>query len=255
MLELTIKPKKRVLVTGASGDIGISLLKLLSHYDISLGLHYYLGVSRLEDVIKCNDFSKCRINLFQSDLSRIDNCFELIASFVSWAGGIDYLVQLAGGIRNPTSWELITDEEWHYDVDVNLTAPFFIAQHAIKHMKKGGGKIILISTASAKYGGGKTSLAYGVAKAGIECLTKGLAREGAPYDILVNCICPGFINTQFHTKRMKRTPEELERRAKLVPLKRAGEPIDIAGMILYLLSESGSYITGETISISGGDWL
>ena len=136
-----------------------------------------------------------------------------------------------------------------------LVAAVFVCYLAIKHMKKGGGKIILISTASAKYGGGKTSLAYGVAKAGIECLTKGLAREGAPYDILVNCICPGFINTQFHTKRMKRTPEELERRAKLVPLKRAGEPIDIAGMILYLLSESGSYITGETISISGGDWL
>jgi 3-oxoacyl-[acyl-carrier protein] reductase len=255
MMELTIPPEKRVLITGASGDIGISLLGLLSHYDIILGLQYYSSVSKLEDVIESDDFSNCRINLFQSDLSRTDNCIKLVDSFVSWAGGIDYVVQLAGGVKNPISWEFITDEEWHYDIDVNLTASFFIAQQAMRHMKRGGGKIILMGTASAKHGGGKTSVAYGVAKAGIECLTKGLAREGAPYNILVNCICPGFINTQFHTKRMKRTPEELKKRAELVPLKRAGEPIDVAGIILYLLSESGNYITGEAISISGGDWL
>jgi 3-oxoacyl-[acyl-carrier protein] reductase len=98
-------------------------------------------------------------------------------------------------------------------------------------------------------------MAYGVARAGIECLTKGLAREGAPYNILVNCVAPGFIDTKFQTTDAGKTKEEYERRMKLVPLKRAGRPEEVATVILYLLSDWSSFITGECIAVSGGDWL
>ena len=100
-----------------------------------------------------------------------------------------------------------------------------------------------------------TSLAYGAAKAGIECVVKGLARDCAKYNILVNAIAPGFFMTKFHTEKMKRTKEQLEERAKLIPLKRVGTPEEFSGTVLFLLSDSASYITGQIIAVSGGDWL
>ena len=122
-------------------------------------------------------------------------------------------------------------------------------------MKNKGGRIVLMSTASASHGGGMTSLAYGAAKAGIECVVKGLARDCAKYNILVNAIAPGLFITKFHTEKMKRTTEQLEERTKLIPLKRAGTLEEFAGTVLFLLSDSASYITGQIIAVSGGDWL
>jgi NAD(P)-dependent dehydrogenase (short-subunit alcohol dehydrogenase family) len=82
-----------------------------------------------------------------------------------------------------------------------------------------------------------------------------LARDGAAHDILVNAVAPGFIETKFHTQVMGRSPEDLKKRAELVPLKRAGRPDDVARMIVYLLSPGGDYITGQCLAVSGGDWL
>ena len=169
--------------------------------------------------------------------------------------GIDFLVQLSGGIDKPQNWEDLTQESWDKDFAVNLLGPFFAAQEAIKHMKQSGGKIILTSTASASHGGGKTSLAYGVAKSGIECLTKGLAKDCAQYKILVNALAPGFIMSKAHIESFKRTPEDLAKRAQMVPLKRAGTPQDVASMVMYLLSPHGNFVTGQILAISGGDFI
>jgi 3-oxoacyl-[acyl-carrier protein] reductase len=196
-----------------------------------------------------------RVRLFHADLTRAEEGIGLVEAFVAWAGGIDVLVQLSGGIAAPVHWRELTPAHWESDLALNLVVPFFMAQTAMRQMEASGGRIILMSTASARHGGGRTSMAYGVAKAGIECMTKGLARDGAQHNILVNAICPGFIDTPFHTDRMHRTPEELSKRGELVPLGRPGSPRDVAGLIAYLASHWGDYITGECIPISGGDWL
>ena len=133
--------------------------------------------------------------------------------------------------------------------------PFFLAQRAILHMKNSGGRIVMTSTVSAAHGGGSTSLAYGVAKAGVECIIKGLARDCAKYNILVNAIAPGFFLTKFHTEKMERTKEQVQERIKLIPLRRAGTTEELARTVMYLLSEGASYITGQVIAISGGDLL
>ncbi len=86
-------------------------------------------------------------------------------------------------------------------------------------------------------------------------MVKRLARDCAKYNILVNAIAPGFFLTKFHTEKMKRTQEQLQERIKLIPLKRAGTTDELAGTVMYLLSESASYITGQVLAISGGDWL
>jgi NAD(P)-dependent dehydrogenase (short-subunit alcohol dehydrogenase family) len=253
--QLKLPAGKRILVVGASGDIGRAVVRLFASSNVLIGAHYFSNPSSLESLIKENNFDRTRIRLFQADLSRAEDCAKLVDSFVEWAGGIDALVQLCGDIKGAVPWDRITEREWKYDIGINLSAPFFLSQGAIKHMKENGGKIILTSTASAKHGGGIHSIGYGLAKAGVEFLVKVLARVGADYNILVNGIAPGFIKTQFHTVRLGKTEGDIKKRVEKIPLKRAGKPEDIAGMIAYLLSDWGNFITGECIPISGGDWL
>jgi len=241
---------KKILISGASSDIAASLVEKLCNSEATIGLHYN---NNEKPLLKYTEDD--RIKKFQKKLVSEKSCYELIDNFVGWAGGIDCLVQLTGDIKRPVHWEALTYDDWIYDLTVNLVTPFFLAQRAAGHMKGRGGRIILTSTASAAHGGGATSLAYGAAKAGIECITKGLARDCAKYDILVNAIAPGFIPTKFHTEKMNRTAEQLEERIKLIPLKRAGTTQEIADAILFLLSEHSTYITGQVIAVSGGDWL
>ena len=245
----------RVLIAGASGGLGRETLRVLAQSEVVIGAHYCTHQQLLLQVAEENTLPPERFRLFQADLRTATAARSLVEAFVAWAKGIDAVVQLTGGISQPVSWHQLTEEHWYADLDLNLTAPFFMAQAAMRFMQDTGGKIILTSTASAQHGGGATSMAYGVAKAGIECLTKGLAREGARHKILVNAICPGFIQTEFHTLRMHRSRSDLQRRAELVPLRRAGTPMEVAGLIAFLLSPWGDYITGECIPISGGDRL
>lgn len=174
---------------------------------------------------------------------------------MDWSGGIDCLVQLSGNIKRSAHWEYLTEKDWVCDLSMNLIMPFFLAQRVIKYMKDTGGRIIFTSTASASHGGGTTSLAYGIAKAGVECMVKRLARDSAKYNILVNAIAPGFILTKFHTEKMKRSQKKLQERIKLIPLNREGTPEEVANTIMFLLSENASYITGQIIEVSGGEWL
>lgn len=241
---------KKILMVGASSDLAGSLCELLSKTDSRLGFHYNTNAKSLSRYEEGEKLKK-----FQKDISSSSDCFQLVDDFVNWAGGIDYLIQLSGGIKKPVSWQDLTEEEWSYDLSVNMVMPFFLAQRAISYMKNSGGRIVMTSTVSAAHGGGSTSLAYGVAKAGVECVVKGLARDCAKYNILVNAIAPGFFPTKLHTEKMGRSREQLQERAKLIPLKRAGTIEEFAGTIMYLLSESASYITGQVIAISGGDWL
>lgn len=244
---------KKILLIGASGDLGFSVLKMLSGYDILIGAHYCHNNDRLNRFLKGK--FKAKIKIFQGDLVSQANCQQIVRSFKKWAKGIDFLIQMSGSVSKLEPWESLSQKDWDRDIAVNLSGPFFLAQEAMIYMKPKGGKVILTSTASASHGGGANSMAYGTAKAGIECITKGLAREGAKYNILVNAIAPGLILTKFHRNQMHRTTKQLKERAKLVPLKRAGSVEDVANMAIYLLSPAGNYITGHVINVSGGDWL
>lgn len=252
---LRLQPRTRILIAGASGGLGRETLRVLAASDVIIGAHYFTHQEALLDSIKKSGIPSDNIRLFQADLSNVNDGRKLVEEFVAWAGGIDVFLQLSGGICEPIDWDHLTEIQWQADFDLNLTVPFFMAQTTMRFMQESGGKIILTSTASARHGGGANSMAYGVAKAGIECLTKGLARVGAPNRILVNAVCPGFIDTPFHSQRMQRTAEQLRKRAQLVPLKRAGQPEEVAGLIAFLVSDWGNYITGECIAVSGGDWL
>jgi NAD(P)-dependent dehydrogenase (short-subunit alcohol dehydrogenase family) len=146
---------------------------------------------------------------------------------------------------------VLNETSWDRTFALNVKAPFFLAQQAFRQMQRdGGGKIINISSIAAKYGGSPSTTHYGAAKAALEAVTIGMARFGASHRILVNAIRAGFIETAFHRKIGRTNPAE---RLRLIPLKRAGQPIDVARLALFLVSEAGDYITGEVFTVSGGD--
>ena len=106
-----------------------------------------------------------------------------------------------------------------------------------------------------KAGGGATTLAYGVAKAGIEAVVRALAKVCASRGILVNAVAPGFIDTRFHVEAAKRTPAEIEKRQAMVPLGAAGTTEDVAAAVLYLISSQNQFTTGQCLCIDGGDFI
>jgi 3-oxoacyl-[acyl-carrier protein] reductase len=116
--------------------------------------------------------------------------------------------------------------------------------------KAGGGKIINISSVGVKFGGSLSTLHYSAAKMALEGISAGLAKAGAQSQILVNAIRPGIIDTPFH---IVKSGQEWDARVRLIPLRRAGMPLDIARMILFLLSPAGDFITGQVFSVSGGE--
>ena len=134
---------------------------------------------------------------------------------------------------------------------LNVESPFFLAQAAFRHMQEaGGGKIVNISSVGVKFGGSPRTLHYSAAKAALEGVTLGLAKAGAPHRVLVNAIRPGVIDSPFHQIKSK---QEWEARVAQIPLKRPGTPLDIARMVLFLLSPAGDFITGQVFVVSGGE--
>jgi NAD(P)-dependent dehydrogenase (short-subunit alcohol dehydrogenase family) len=244
-----IKAGTRVLITGASGGLGRSLVDmLLEGPDCIIGAHGASGQHPSKD--------KRVIHLTQKFETEAD-CVNLVDDFTDKAGGIDALVVLSGGIHFSDHWKDMPAEDWEKDMDVNLNQPFYLARAAMARMKDpdNGGRILLTGTESALHGGSAQSFPYAIAKRGTECMVQGLAREGAPDDILVNGLRFGFINSGFHLRWHSKTEQDMDERADMVPLKRGGEPDEAAALMIYLLSGWAGFITGQMIPLTGGDWL
>jgi 3-oxoacyl-[acyl-carrier protein] reductase len=244
---------KKVLITGASTGIGAAIAELFAKYGALVGIHY--NKSRKEALALREKIVSAggKAEVFKADLLKKSERATLVKRFTDAFGGIDVLVNNAGGVYGPKEILDLDETSWDKTFALNTAAPFFLARDAFLHMKShGGGRIINISSISAKYGGSPTTIHYGAAKAALDAVTKGLARAGAPYNILVNSVRGGVIDTPFHEKIL-RDRKNLEERIKLIPLKRMGKPIEMARMVLFLASEAGDYITGEIFTVAGGD--
>jgi 3-oxoacyl-[acyl-carrier protein] reductase len=241
----------KILIIGASGGMGRALVSMLKEGPAcTIGAHRSTGKP-----LEPSSAGSHKILDMQGALKVDQDCQDLVSKFVAEAGGITGLVVLCGGISRSVHWKELTEKEWTDDINLNLSIPFFLSRATMQYMEDKGGQIVLTGTESALHGGGATSLPYGVAKGGIECLVPGLAREGAQNRILINGIRPGLIKTGFHERWQGKTEEDMTKRSQLVPLKRAGEPEEAAALIVYLLSGWSRFITGQMFSISGGDWL
>jgi 3-oxoacyl-[acyl-carrier protein] reductase len=177
-----------------------------------------------------------------------------VAAAVEDTGRLDILVTCAGIIRDNLVHKL-TDEDWDAVIDTHLKGTFLCVRAAQRHMvEQKSGKMVLISSASALGNRGQTN--YSAAKAGIQGMTKTLAIELGPFGIGVNCVAPGFIATAMTEQTAARIGvsfEELQSvSAEQTPLRRVGQPEDVAGVIAFLCSEDAGFVTGQVIYVRGG---
>lgn len=243
---------KKVLITGGATGIGRSIAQIFSACGAHIGLHYYQSANeanQLQKKLKSNGHLK----LFAADLTDFRMVKPLLGRFLEEFKTIDVLINNAGGVLGADHFLELDEDAWDRTFALNVKSAFFLSQEAFKKMKRNKkGKIINISSVAAKFGGSDKSMHYGAAKAALESLTIGLSRYGASHNILVNCIRGGFIDTAFH-KKIGRSNVDIQKRIQMIPLKRAGQPEDIASMAAYLASSFGDFITGQIISVSGGD--
>ncbi|MFJ9762010.1 SDR family NAD(P)-dependent oxidoreductase [Streptomyces sp. NPDC101149] len=184
------------------------------------------------------------------DVSRGADCSLAIETAVSTFGGVNFLVNSAIRMAAKPLIEL-SETDWRKTLDVGLTGTFLMSQAFARHLNKKGspGAIVNISSIGAQhpYGG---SGPYSAVKAGVTLLTEQMAIEWAEHGIRVNALAPGTIETPLTT--YLKDPEVRESRTRAVPLQRIGQPADISNGVLYLLSDSASWVTATTLTVDGG---
>jgi 3-oxoacyl-[acyl-carrier protein] reductase len=191
---------------------------------------------------------------FRCDVTSRDDVEAAVAAAVGTAGRLDVLVTCAGIIRDNLVHKL-TDEDWDAVIDTHLKGTFLCVRAAQRHMvERKAGKLVLVSSTSALGNRGQTN--YASAKAGIQGMTKTLAIELGPFGINVNCVAPGFIATAMTEQTAARIGVPFDQfqtaAAEQTPLRRVGQPGDVASVIAFLCSDDAAYVTGQVIYVRGG---
>jgi 3-oxoacyl-[acyl-carrier protein] reductase len=216
--------KRKVLVTGGTGGIGQSIVDRLAG-DQGYAVH-----------------APARADLNLESQKSIEAYFARVSDY-------DIVINNAG-VNVPECIEDIIDEHIQTSLKINLVAPLLIIQKCVPYMKRQRfGRIVNVSSIWGIRSKEKRTL-YSATKFALNGVTKSLCRELGPYNILVNSICPGYVNTALTQRNV--TPEEQEIIKKEIPLKRFAEPQEIAESIAFLVSERNSYITGQTLIVDGG---
>ena len=238
---------KNIIVTGASGGIGNSIVERLYKNGANV-LATGTRIEKLEELKK----KFVNIKILKFDISQHDQVEEFINNATDELGGsLDCIVNNAGITKDNLTIRMSL-EEWTKVVDVNLTSTFLMCKNSIKKMLKNKtGKIINITSVVAHTGNvGQAN--YTASKAGIIAMSKSLAIEYAKKNININCISPGFISTAMTDKIDEKHKEAIIAK---IPSNRLGKPEDIANAVLFLSSDQADYINGETLHINGGMYL
>jgi len=242
------KRKRLLLVTGGGTGIGLAVLRRFVEEGWNVLCHYH---SNEETARKIQDETRAlgmKCDLIQADLSSEGGIADLVVNVRNRA--VDTLVNNAGAYVAQKHFAEISLADLSKSFLVNLAAPFLLSSALFPAMcERGFGRIVNISSIAAKYGGSPLSMHYGCFKRGLEGTTRTLAREGASKGVLVNTVRPGVIDTSFHQKH----PKDLDARLELIPVGRMGTSNDVAELVFYLGSEVNTYITGQTVAVSGGE--
>ena len=236
------------LVTGGSRGIGRAACLLLASQGAPVAVHYRSRVDAADQVVAAIREAGGEARAVSADLSAADAAEDLVRSVSDALGPVDILVNNAGEMTDGPV-ETMTDEAWERSLAVNLSAAFRCSRACLAAMKaKGWGRIINVTT-QAVYTGSANHAHYAAAKSGLHGFTFSLAKELGPSGITVNLVAPGRIRTDMLLERSAGREEEWLRQT---PMRRLGEPEDVAGPIAFLASDAASYITGATLHVNGG---
>lgn len=238
--------KKTIIVTGASRGIGAAIVKMLAKEDYNIVLNY----NKSEEIAKKlqEEFTKQgkNVEIFKADVSKREEVKKLIEFTINKFEKIDVLINNAG-ISQTRLFTDITDEDWNNMLNVNLNSVFYMTQEVLPYMiHEKQGCIINISSIWG-ITGAACETHYSVAKAGVDAMTKSLAKELGPSNIRVNSIAPGIIDTDMNKYL---SDEELANIEEEIPLGKIGKPKAIAKCVKWLIEDD--YTTGQIIGINGG---
>ena len=237
---------KTVLITGSSRGIGKETALYLAKNGYDIVLHCNKNIEKLEILKQEIEALKVNVRILQFDITDRAKCAKILTDDIE-ANGIYYGVVLNAGIAKDNPFPALQEDEWDNVINTNLNSFYNLLKPIVMPMiqKRSPGRIITMSSVSGLIGN-RGQVNYSASKAGIIGATKALSRELAKRNITVNCVAPGVIETDMTADI---TPEII---ANIVPMKRAGTPKEVAGLINYLMSEDAGYITGQVISVNGG---
>jgi hypothetical protein len=239
---------KRAIITGGDSGIGRAVAVAFAREGADLAIAYLSEDADARETQRLVEEADRRALLIRGDLQSSDHCRNVVESTVRELGGLDILVNNAAHQATFNSIEEISDEEWELTFRVNIHAMFYLTKAAVRHMKRGSS---IINTASINLDAPSPHLlAYATTKGAIQNFTAGLAQLLADRGIRANAVAPGPIWTPLIPSTMP--PEAVANFGKQVPMKRPGQPAELATAYVMLADPLSSYVSGATIAVTGG---
>ncbi len=249
MVQVDLKGRV-ALVTGGSRGLGRAAAVLLARAGADVAVSFRSERGAAENVVRACQEAGARAFAQACDVGRAADVKRLVRATVRRLGRLDILVANAG-IWNEAAIERMSDERLGEMIDVNLRGVFACCREAVPVMKRqGAGRIILVSSTAGQRGEAFHSH-YAATKGAVISLTKSLAPELARDGILVNCIAPGWFDTDMSVPTLS-VPQKRRAVLSTIPLGRVGRPEEFAGAVLFLASELSTFITGEILNVNGG---
>lgn len=246
---------KVAIITGATGGIGFAVAKRLGKdgYTVVLnGIEEEAGAAKIAELTA----DGIKAEYYGFDVTNEEEVTANITKIGEKYGKIDVLVNNAGGLGGRARFEEMTTEFYRSVMALNLDSVFFASRAAIPFLKKGENASIINYTSNAAWNaGGPGAGIYGTSKAGVNAITRALAKDLAEYGIRVNAVSPGTIDTPFHAQIKATKPEVFATWKNSILLGRLGEPEEVASVVSFLASTDASFMTAETIQIGGGQAL
>ena len=237
------------VVTGGSRGIGAATARALAANGVEVAVvgRDEVALSAVTDSIRVAD---ARAIAVRADCTQEDDVRRAADTIAERLGAVDILAAFAGGNGMPVPTTAETPDHWRDVIDTDLTSTFLTVSTFLRPMvERGRGSIVTMSSSAGRQPA-RSNAAYAAAKAGVVAFTRHLANEVAPDGVRVNCVAPSSIETE--RLRSWTTPEVRQQLAKSFPLRRIGQPSDVADATLFLASNASSWITGTTLDIAGG---
>jgi 3-oxoacyl-[acyl-carrier protein] reductase len=241
---------KVALVTGAAQGIGKAVALLLARNGADMVVSD-INLERAEETAKEVQTLGRKALAIKVDVAKLGDVEKMVEAILAQFGKVDILVNNAGIARDKLILRM-TEEDWDAVLNINLKGTFNCTKAIVRHMsKQKSGKIVNIASVVGEMGNAGQGN-YAASKAGVIGFTKTIAREFAQRGINVNAIAPGYIETPMTDALPEKAKEELKR---LIPMDRLGQPEDVAEAVLFLVSESANYITGQVLNVNGGIYM